>query len=509
MITTGLPQLENHPFSHSLQANRILAQGRLRSGSKFVARSLRDVGALLAAIVVCLSLATSADAQNPIAEENALPGNPPSEWDIAGAGDPSIQGFADDISVDQGGMISFKVDTDATDYRLDIYRLGYYGGLGARLITTLQPSVPLPQTQPDPVTDPTTGLVDCGNWSVSASWNVPADAVSGVYVARLVREDPEDGRASHVIFVVRDDDGGSDLLLQTNDATWQAYNTYGGNSLYFGSPDGRAYKVSYNRPFTTRCCDFPQGAIVSWFFGAQYPMVRWLEANGYDVSYTTCIDSDRRGDEILEHRVFVSVGHDEYWSGGQRANVEAARDAGVHLAFFSGNEIFWKTRWEPSIDGSSTPYRTLVCYKETHANAKIDPLPNVWTGTWRDPRFSPPADGGRPENELLGTIFMVNGIRNDALEVPEPDGKMRLWRNTSVALLAPGEVATFGAGTLGFEWDEDLDNGFRPAGIVHFSTTTVNGVPLLQDYGSTYAPGTATHHVLMHRRTNGAYVFSA
>ena len=69
---------------------------------------------------------------------------------------------------------------------------------------------------------------------------------------------------------------------------------------------------------------------------------------------------------IQNHRVFLSVGHDEYWSGQQRANVEAARDAGVHLAFFSGNEIFWKTRWESSIDSSGTPYRTLVCYKETH-----------------------------------------------------------------------------------------------------------------------------------------------
>ena len=72
--------------------------------------------------------------------------------------------------------------------------------------------------------------------------------------------------------------------------------------------------------------------------------------------------------------MFLSVGHDEYWSGAQRANVEAARDAGVHLAFFSGNEVFWKTRWENSIAAGGTPYRTLVSYKETHANAKIDPL---------------------------------------------------------------------------------------------------------------------------------------
>ncbi len=89
-------------------------------------------------------------------------------------------------------------------------------------------------------------------------------------------------------------------------------------------------------------------------FNAEYPMVRWLEANGYNVSYSTGVDSDRRGAEIREHKVFLSVGHDEYWSGDQRTNVEAARNAGVHLAFFSGNEVFWKTRWENSIAGGAT-----------------------------------------------------------------------------------------------------------------------------------------------------------
>ncbi len=103
-------------------------------------------------------------------------------------------------------------------------------------------------------------------------------------------------------------------------------------------------------------------------------MVRWLERNGYDVSYFTGVDDrpPRRRDP-RSTKLFLSVGHDEYWSAEQRENVEAAREAGVNLAFFSGNEIFWKTRWENSIDGSSTGYRTIVCYKETHAGAKIDP----------------------------------------------------------------------------------------------------------------------------------------
>src|SRR5260370_15774375 len=95
--------------------------------------------------------------------------------------------------------------------------------------------------------------------------------------------------------------------------------------------------------------------------------------------------SDRNGAPIRNHKAFLSVGHDEYWSGGQRANVEGARDAGVNLAFFSANTCFEKTRWEPSIDGSGTAYRTLVCYKETSNDAKIDPSPTC-ARTWPHPR---------------------------------------------------------------------------------------------------------------------------
>ncbi len=311
-----------------------------------------------------------AGAPNPVVCENAKPGNPASEWDIAGSGDPTIQGFATEFSVADGEDVSFKIKTDAVDYRVDIYRMGYYGGAGARKVATIAPLAPLPQVQPPCLTDAGDGLVDCGNWAESARWQVPSGAVSGIYFARLVRTDT--GGDSHIYFVVRDDDGGSDLLFQTSDTTWQAYNRYGGNSLYVGAPAGRAYKVSYNRPFTTRGYASP-----SFVWEDEYPMVRWLERNGYDVSYFSGIDSERRGAELLEHEAFLSVGHDEYWSAGQRTNVENARGAGVSLAFFSSNEVFWKTRWESSIDGTGTPHRTLVSYKETHAGAKIDPTPDV------------------------------------------------------------------------------------------------------------------------------------
>ena len=489
--------------------------------------------------------------RNRIVEENKLPGTPSTEWDVNGWGDPSIQGFGHDISIDPGETIFFKITTDSTDYRIDIYRLGWYAGLGARLVDTVAPSVPLPQSQPEGLRDPATHLYDCGNWAVSASWTAPNDAVSGIYFARLVRQDPEpepapwradhsltppavrpeavahaygslghgrlrialrEPRASHIYFVVRDDASRSDILFQTADTTWQAYNRYGGHCTYsrldpehprqHGGPP-RAFKVSYNRPLETR-----HYRAVNTVFNAEYPFVRFLEANGYDVSYSTGVDSDRRGELVRNHRLFLSVGHDEYWSGSQRRKVEAARDAGVHLAFFSGNEVFWKTRFESSIDGNEESYRTLVTYKETHANAKIDPVPDVWTGTWRDSRpFNP--EGPQPENALTGTIFTVNAWRNDPIIVPAEYARLRFWRNTDVARLAPGERAVLLKGLLGHEWDEDLDNGFRPPGLFRLSETTIDNVPYVQDCGSVYDSGTATHHLTLYRHASGALVFGA
>src|SRR5262249_21921446 len=179
---------------------------------------------------------------------------------------------------------------------------------------------------PAPLKDTATGLIDCGNWAVSASWAIPITAVSGVYFAKLVGEDGKTG-SSHIFFIVRNDASHSDLLYQTSDTTWEAYNNYGGNSLYVGtapSSDGRAYKVSYNRPFNDRATYGGYGTF-NWVFHAEYPMIRWLESNGYDVSYFTGVDADRYGALIKQPNGYMSVGHDEYWSGGQRANVGARR----------------------------------------------------------------------------------------------------------------------------------------------------------------------------------------
>ena len=467
-------------------------------------------------------------AKSPVALENELKGAPAAEWDINGAGDPSIQGFATEMSVAAGESTDFKVRTDALSYRMDVYRMGYYGGAGARLVETIN-ATKLPAKQPECLFEAATLLVDCSNWAVSLSWRVPAAAVSGIYFGRLVRTDdaagatwradnspvvgdpkfaregwdqriPPDGstrrthaygaenrrrtlpskaggtpdgtshgrrrnalrepRASHVYFVVRDDERASEVLFQTMDSTWQAYNCWGTTntygfacsdpSIHAGSPpppdaSRRAYKASYNRPLATRAYRMSNAP-----FNSEYPMVRWLERNGFDVSYWSGVDADKLGARLAQphaggrgekaqhrrarHLLYLSVGHDEYWSGAQRASVTAARDAGMHLAFFSGNEVYWRSRWEPDAEGHA--HRTLVVYKETQHVAKLDPMASEWTGTWRDGRPINPL-GPQPENSLTGTIFTVNAWRNDPMAVPPKYAPLRFWRNTSIAALPP------------------------------------------------------------------------
>ena len=425
-----------------------------------------------------------AAAANPVVCENALPGAPPAQWQVREVGDPTIQGFATSMSVNAGETENFKIDTPAAAYHLDIYRLGYYGGNGARLIAAnVKPTATLPQSQPECLKSSSTGLIDCGNWGESAQWAVPSTAVSGVYFALLTREDT--GGKSQIIFVVRNDASHSKMLVQTSDATWQAYNAYGGNSLYtctVSCPAGNpkeykgAYSVSYNRPFDG---SFATDGGASYLFYAEYQLIRFLERNGYDVSYTSDANVDQSAALLEQHQTFVSSGHDEYWSAGQRANVEAAREAGVNLAFFSANEIFWKTRWGNSTEGTDTPYRTLTTYKETHFEGPTDPLDqgpgsHTWTGSWRDPRGGPEADGGKPENSLSGQQFEINSGTSE-ITVPAAYAKLRLWRNTAVANLKPGQTLTLAPGRA--RWDTSGMKMSTTASVPPASSTSPKPTP--------------------------------
>src|ERR1700730_19380094 len=185
---------------------------------------------ILLAIIFCLTFAVKgAFGQNAIVTENHLRGPPASQWDLSGPGSTTLEGFTTDISVNHGSTVNFKIKSGTINWRIDIYRLGYYQGNGARLITTINKTSA--QSQPAPVTNSTTGEVDAGNWAVTASWAVPASAVSGVYIAHLV--DKNNNRHENTIpFIVRADESTSDILFQTSDTTWHAYNRWGGANLY-------------------------------------------------------------------------------------------------------------------------------------------------------------------------------------------------------------------------------------------------------------------------------------
>jgi hypothetical protein len=466
--------------------------------------------------------ATLTTGPNAIVLENQKQGTAESVWQVGDSA--NIQGFTTAISTSVGQTVSFKVQTTSDNYRIDVYRLGYYGGNGARLVGTVQHQAASAIVQPTPLVDASTGMVDAGNWSVTDTFTLPSDAPSGVYVANLIREDGTTG-TFQIPFVVNDPNSQSDIVYQTSDETWQAYNGWGGTNLYGATgsniyspdyetagpgPNGAAFAVSYNRPIVTQDSigfeSGPQDTVLS----SEYAALQWLEQNGYDVSYVSGIDASTNPALLTNHKVYMDVGHDEYWTGAQRANVQAAIDSGVNAQFLSGNEMFWETRLAPSVDGSNSANRSLISYKETHQEQLTDPASGsgVWTGSYLDRTFAA-ALGVTPTNATTGEAFQVDANQNSAITIPYGDTQLRVWRNTPVAATAIGQTATLSAGLLGYEWDSSPDNGFMPAGLIDLSSTTQNVTTDLLDYGSTTGNGTATNNLIEYRDPiSGALVFS-
>lgn len=421
-----------------------------------------------------------------IAEENQLSGTPRSEWDlVAGAwgGISTLQGFADGFSFNRDEVCKFKIaQSNANGWIADVYRLGWYGGNGAHHYGMLVPNgtqLAASQSQPAPLdSDAITTLpsLDCSNWSETLEWEVPEDVPSGVFLLKLT--EVEGSGSSHVMFVVRDDQRYADLMVMLADSTWVAYNAFGGvgpaqtdllsgNSLYYGSAVNQyasdcARFVSYDRPFVNRAaCNAGQSyGAVEWsnFFTGEYGMIRFLERNGIDAKYYSCLDAAGDPDGLLLNRVNAAmlVGHNEYWSDNMRSGWEAFKAGGGNVFSSSGNEVFWRTvGHEPDSQGRP---RQMECYKSTIAERSSASRPQ-WTGTWRD-KAGAGRGGNHPENLLTGTIFGVNGTDFRSLRVPVA-GNYHLspiWRGTAVAELTSGEWVGPAQG-VGFEWDT-----YGPAG---------------------------------------------
>jgi hypothetical protein len=337
-----------------------------------------------------------AQTANPIVSENLKPGS--TGWiPFNPADNGEIAGYASSASINKGQAIRFYVSTAAPSYTIDIYRLGWYGGFGGRRIAG--PFTKTGLNQPIPMPHPITGMVEC-NWTYSHHQVTTSTWVSGIYVAILTTLS---GKQQLIQFVLRDDARPTKLMFQRSITTDQAYNGWGGKSLYeFNSSGGvPALKVSFNRPYDSAS----QGA--GFLFNWEFQMLRFLEREGYDVKYCTNIDIHARPTSLSNVKGFLSVGHDEYWSYEMRQNIEAARDSRVNLGFFSANTCYWQVRLEPSsLNGVLN--RTMVCYKN---NFGLDPLYSV------DNRKVTTLWGGgvvnRPEDALLGVrwnfLYPVNG----------------------------------------------------------------------------------------------------
>ena len=447
---------------------------------------------------------------NPVVAENSLPGTSAwkigqSPYQVANDVNKQIKGYASATSVNKGGSIDLKVSVaPAQPFRIQVFRLGWYGGLGGRLLSS---AGPLPGVTQDACpADPSTGLIEC-HWSTSYTLEVPSDWTSGIYLALLTNDA---GFQNYIQFVVRDDARVADLLYQQSVATYQAYNNYPsdgstncgttvpatGKNLYdtqsapgntvVGRP--RAVKVSFDRPYACGGADELLG--VDW--GWESYFIRWIERSGYDVAYSTNLDTHAHGERLLNYKGFLSVGHDEYWSNDMFDAAEAARDAGVNLAFFGGNDVYWQVRFEPSSSGVAD--RVMVSYKNTPNNtySTLDPYPDP---TLRTVRFrDPPVN--RPEQGLLGVTFWSSTERS-TLNTPYVVKNSDHWLYAGTGF-ADGSTVP---GIVGYEADAYSCHYPLPPNT---SYDILSSSPMRDGDGFTQDMNAALYH-----STSGAWVFAA
>src|SRR5437762_2109517 len=286
-------------------------------------------------------------ASSRIRDENAKPGT--TDWlltdtrtDESKIRCPWIEGYCSKTSVKAGDTLEIKVSTSPpAKFTLDIYRHGYYGGKGGRLMERF------PAKQGSPQPDPPVGDVrarEC-QWETAHELTIPADWPSGVYLGKLTEQ--REKTDSYVVFIVSDDRE-CDFLFQCSDTTWAAYNRWPDLwSLYDdGTPPhnwytGPGVAVSFDRPYGRyrQIFDAPLSQGSGEFLLWEFPLAFWMEQQGYDVSYISNLDTHADPQRLLKARAFLSVGHDEYWSLAMYDHVKRAIEAGVNAAFFSGNSV--------------------------------------------------------------------------------------------------------------------------------------------------------------------------
>jgi hypothetical protein len=376
---------------------------------------------------------------NPIVRENALPGE--RHWWGRHAPPRAIEGYPAQCSVRPGGCLELHVSTtpDAR-YRIIVYRLGWYAGLGARRMA-VHPSADsdlqgLARAMPEPRPGP---HIDGAGWPLTDVIPIGADWVSGVYVARLLLTSGEHaGLDANVPFVVRpalDRCATASVLVQQPVTTAQAYNNWGGKSLYTSNSSDKvaAVKVTFDRPYQAwRKANLN----ARWPFTWDYQLLRFLEREGVDVAYTTDVDTHREPWSLYGYRLLMTSGHDEYWTREMRDAFDEALARGVNLACMGANTAYWQMRFE---DGE----RTIVEYRWRAQ----DPEPSRALKTEQFRNLRPP----RPECRLWGLQYQdgladPNDPPRDYLLTRECEGHPWL---EETGFRWPATLA----GLVGYEWD--------------------------------------------------------
>ncbi len=387
-----------------------------------------------------------------VRRENARPGD--GGWlrgVPAAAGD--LEGYADATSVNLGGTVSFFVSTPSPTYSISVYRMGYYQGLGARLVETRHElrGVRHPIPAPDQY-----GTVDC-HWPAAFRLAVDHRYPPGQYLVRLENTDHQ---FRLIPFMVRDDSSRATFVYLSAVTTWQAYNTWGGFSLYRQtSPVGavpvsdvnRAVRVSFNRPYDRV---FANGA--ADFVGNEFPLLFLVEQLGLDLAYWTDVDLHQRGPTLARHRALLSLGHDEYYSPAMRGAVTNAVSRGVNVAFFGANFCYRKIRFEPGVNGAD---RLMINYRST-----ADPItatdPALATVNWSQY----PSD--LPESTFTGSIY--GGVDGTG-SLSVVDASSWLWRGTGV------RDGTTLAGALGGEFNHYDPATTNPPNVQILAHSAVGG----------------------------------
>jgi hypothetical protein len=379
----------------------------------------------------------SGSAGGSVRQENRLPGD--AGWKDTGRSNPALLAmWASPYVVSGGDSLDVYVHSVAPHLLLQVYRLGWYGGVGGRLVVSQSG---IQGSRQPPCTTAGGAPITCP-WRRSARIAIPADWVGGIYLLK-VRD--VGGDVWSYPFVLRSREPHR-FTAVINQLTWQAYNKWGGASFYSFLPGSARYtypSISFDRPYLDRGGMTAEGGAGEAGGSNDLPAVRWLEKEGYDVGYVSDADLTEARPPLTDVHALLFVGHDEYWTWDELDRVQALRDAGTHLAFFSGDNADWNIRLDAG-PVTGRPAETLICYK--YQPDPDPPVPDETTTKFRDP----PLD--RPESELIGEIYqhLLPGGDSPPMEVP-PDSLLGPETRAFVASagLAPGDTIAIAAGTEG------------------------------------------------------------